>query len=158
MLVVFPLGLFTTAVVFDLVYAVTGNETFSQVAFWNIAAGAIGALLAALAGLLDWTAIPQNTRAKAIGLIHGGLNSVILVLFVLTWLIRLDRTGHAPGGSGAVLEIVAIALALPAAWLGGELVDRLGIGVDEQAHPDAPSSLGGRVAAAEQATTRGTRL
>jgi hypothetical protein len=27
--------------------------------------------------------------------------------------------------------------------MGGELVDRLGIGVDENAHPDAPSSLTG---------------
>jgi hypothetical protein len=33
-----------------------------------------------------------------------------------------------------------------AGWLGGELVDRLGVGVDDGAHLDAPSSLSGRPA------------
>jgi hypothetical protein len=32
-------------------------------------------------------------------------------------------------------------------WLGGELVDRLGVGVDEGAHVNAPSSLKSRRAA-----------
>jgi hypothetical protein len=36
---------------------------------------------------------------------------------------------------------VGLALALATAWLGGELVYRLRIGVDEDAHPDASSSL-----------------
>lgn len=157
MLVVFPLGLFTTAVVFDLVYAIGGNETFSQVAFWNIAAGAIGALVAAVAGLVDWTSIPPSTRAKAVGLTHGGLNALIVLLFAVAWLVRLDRTGHTPGGLAATLEVIAIVLALPAAWLGGELVERLGIGVDYQAHPNAPNSLGGRAAQAEAATMRAAR-
>jgi hypothetical protein len=39
---------------------------------------------------------------------------------------------------------VALALGTVAAWLGGELVDRLGVGVDDGAHLDAPSSLSGR--------------
>jgi hypothetical protein len=41
-------------------------------------------------------------------------------------------------------------------WLGGELVDRLGVGVDRGAHLDAPSSLSGRPAA-ETPTARETR-
>ncbi len=31
-------------------------------------------------------------------------------------------------------------------WLGGELVDRLGVGVDDGAHLNSPSSLTGRPA------------
>ena len=42
MLVVFPLGSLITAVVFDLVYLIGNNDTFSQVGFWDITAGAIG--------------------------------------------------------------------------------------------------------------------
>lgn len=34
-------------------------------------------------------------------------------------------------------------LALVTGWLGGELVNRLGVGVDTGAHLDAPSSLSG---------------
>jgi uncharacterized membrane protein len=143
MLVVFPLGLFATAVVFDLIQLITSNDTFSQVAFWNIAAGAIGAVLAALTGLLDWTSIPSGTRAKSIGLRHGGLNAAALVLFVIAWLVRIDRPGHTAGIGTFVLELIALGVALTAAWLGGELVERLGVGVEEQAQPNATSSLRG---------------
>jgi hypothetical protein len=39
-----------------------------------------------------------------------------------------------------------VVLSLVTAWLGGELVERLGVGVDEGAHLDAPNSLSGRAA------------
>jgi hypothetical protein len=45
-----------------------------------------------------------------------------------------------------VFSYVGAGLALVTGWLGGELVDRLGIGVDDGANPDAPSSLSGRPA------------
>jgi hypothetical protein len=46
-----------------------------------------------------------------------------------------------------ILGFVAIVLAVVTGWLGGELVERLGVGVDESAGLDSPSSLsrsGGR--------------
>jgi uncharacterized membrane protein len=67
MLIVFPLGLFISAVVFDFVRLWTGSEVFAAVSFWNI----VGGLLAAVFGLVDWIAIPDGTRAKRIGLAHG---------------------------------------------------------------------------------------
>ncbi|HET6261102.1 MAG TPA: DUF2231 domain-containing protein, partial [Chloroflexia bacterium] len=51
MLIVFPLGLLAMAVVFDIVYMITGDAVFAQVAFWDIAAGIVGGLVAALFGL-----------------------------------------------------------------------------------------------------------
>jgi uncharacterized membrane protein len=141
MLIVFPLGLWTAAVIFDLVYVLNGNETFSQVGFWNITAGLVGALVAAVTGLVDWLAIPGGTRAKSVGLLHGALNAGVVVLFLIAWLIRLDTAGHQPGALGFVIEVVAIAVGTGAAWFGGELVGRLGIGVDEDAHVDAPGSV-----------------
>jgi uncharacterized membrane protein len=145
MLIVFPLGLFVMAVVFDLVWLITDNDIFGQVAYWDIAAGLVGAILAATTGLLDWTAIPAATRAKRIGLLHGAANAVVAVLFLIVWLVRMDHTEHVAGGAMFTLEVIAIAISGVAAWLGGELVDRLGIGVDEHANPDASSSLGSRV-------------
>jgi uncharacterized membrane protein len=44
------------------------------------------------------------------------------------------------------LGALGAGLAMFTGWLGGELVDRLGVGVDEGAHLDAPSSLKGRSA------------
>jgi hypothetical protein len=40
-----------------------------------------------------------------------------------------------------VLSIIGVCIALVTGWLGGELVDRLGVGVDEGAYVNAPSSL-----------------
>jgi hypothetical protein len=62
-------------------------------------------------------------------------------LFLVSWLARTGNTDHVAGAGWFVVEVVAIAVGGVAAWMGGELVDRLGIGVDEDAHPDASSSL-----------------
>lgn len=141
MLVVFPFGLLATGVIFDVLYLLIGNDTFSIVAFWMITAGILGGLLAGVFGLLDWLAIPGGTRAKSIGLWHGIGNLVIIVLFAISWLVRRDLPNYAPNGLPFILELAGTGLALVTGWLGGELVYRLGVGVDEGAHLDAPNSL-----------------
>ena len=145
MLIVLPLGLFISAVVFDA-YLWRGDATFAAVAYWNVAGGIIGGLLAAVFGFIDWMAIPGGTRARRIGLLHGGSNVVVVGAFALAWLLRGNTADMAPSTGVFVVEVVALALGSVAGWLGGELVDRLGVGVDDGAHVDAPSSLSGRPA------------
>jgi uncharacterized membrane protein len=150
MLIVFPLGLLGMAVVFDLVYLATNTADLAVASYWMIAAGVVTGLLAAVFGFVDWLAIPAGTRAKAIGLWHGVGNVVVMGLFIVSWLLRMNaRTGaveYAPNGLPVVLEVVGLVLALVTSWLGGELVERLGVGVDDGAHLDAPSSLSGKPA------------
>jgi uncharacterized membrane protein len=145
MLIVFPLGLLATSFVFDIVYLATARGRFADISFWMIASGIIGGLVAAVFGLIDWLAIPKQTRAKRIGALHGIGNVVVVGLFAVSWLLRAGAP-TAPQVSHIVLSGLGVALALVTGWLGGELVDRLAIGVDEGAHPDAPSSLSGRPA------------
>jgi uncharacterized membrane protein len=147
MLIVIPLGVLATSLVFDIVRAISSRSVFSEIAFWDIAVGVIGGLLAALFGLIDWLSIPGRTRAKSVGLWHGLGNVVVVGLFALSWLLRL---GHAtePGLFPVLLSVIGVLLALVTAWLGGELVERLRVGVDDGAHIDAPSSLTGRPASA----------
>jgi uncharacterized membrane protein len=145
MLVVFPLGLLATAVIFDIIALAMGNGAWSGMAFYLIAAGVIGGLAAAVFGLIDWLAIPPGTRAKAIGLWHGAGNVVVVVLFAVSWLLRRGSPNE-PTTLALILSFVGVALALVTGWLGGELVDRLGVGMDDGAHLDAPSSLSGRPA------------
>jgi uncharacterized membrane protein len=143
MLVVFPLGLFATSLGFDLVRLGGGGASFSVSAFYMIAAGIVGGLAAAVFGLVDYLAIPRGTRAKAIGAFHGLLNVAIVGLYIASWGIRYGDPERA-GGGAVLLSGIAVLLALVSGWLGGELVDRLGVGVDDGAHLDAPSSLSGR--------------
>jgi uncharacterized membrane protein len=145
MLIVFPLGLLAMAVVFDLVAIGLGNGYWSEIAYWMIAAGVLTGLLAAPFGTIDWFAIPSGTRAKRIGAVHGIGNVVVVLLFAVSWFMRGDAPA-APQSLALVLSFAGGGLALFTGWLGGELVDRLSVGVDDGAHVDAPSSLArGRV-------------
>jgi uncharacterized membrane protein len=155
MLIVYPLGLFSIGVLFDVLYLATGNEDFAVVAFWTIAAGIVGGLLAALFGLIDWLAIPKGTRARRVGLWHGLGNAVIVVLFVVSWFLRQPDPAYQPSLMPFILGLIAVGLALVTAWLGGELVYRLRVAVDNDAHLDASSSLSedGFVSAGEPAST-----
>jgi uncharacterized membrane protein len=140
MLVVFPLGLLATAVVFDVIYLVTDRVIWTHAAYYMIGAGAIMGLAAAAPGWLDWAAIPSRTRAKRVGLMHGVGNVIVLALFILSWVLRRPSP-EAPPTEAIVASLAGMLLATVTAWLGGELVDRLGVGVHDGAHLDAPSSL-----------------
>jgi uncharacterized membrane protein len=152
MLIPFPLGLLATAVVFDIVYLIWHNTTIATVAFYMIAAGIIGGLAAAPFGWIDWFAIPANTRAKSVGLMHGAGNVVVLLLFAASCYLRYgEHVHHSPSTLALIMSFAGFALAGLTAWLGGELVDRLGVGVDNGAHLDAPNSLSGRPATEQSA-------
>ncbi|HEX8219915.1 MAG TPA: DUF2231 domain-containing protein [Chloroflexia bacterium] len=144
MLIVFPLGLLVAAVAFDILYLVTGNAAFATVSFWNIAGGVIGGLAAAVFGLVDWLAIPSGTRAKSVGLWHGAGNVVVVALFAVSWLLRMGAPGNTPDIVAIGLGLVGAGIGAVTGWLGGELVDRLGVGVDEDANLNAPNSLTGK--------------
>lgn len=143
MLIVFPLGLLAMAVIFDILAIWMQQAQFAEVAYWMIAAGAISGLVAAPFGTIDWLAIPSGTRAKRIGAVHGLGNVVVVVLFGLSWLLRTGGPAT-PGTLALLLSFAGGLLALITGWLGGELVDRLAVGVDEGAHVDAPGSLTSR--------------
>ena len=140
MLIVFPLGLLATSLFFDIAYLITNRSELARVAYWMIFAGVIGALLAAVFGLIDWLGIPGGTRAKRLGAYHGIGNVIVVAIFAVSWWVRRGDPST-PATMAIVLSAIAVAIALVTGWLGGELVDQLGIGVYEQANPDAPSSL-----------------
>ncbi len=144
MLIVFPLGLLATSFVFDIVYLVNGAPRFADISFWMIGSGVIGGLFAAVFGLVDFLAIERGTRAKRIGAIHGLGNVVVLGLFAISLALRYGTI--LPATNALVMSALGVALAVITGWLGGELVDRLAVGVDEGAHADAPSSLSKRSA------------
>lgn len=140
MLIVFPLGLLATALVFDLLYRFLGDGVYAVVAYWMTVSGIIGGLIAAVPGTIDWIAIPAGTRAKRIGAIHGLSNVAVLLLFAASLYFRTPDSSRPHimalvfAGAGGLISLVG-------GWLGGELVERLGIAVHPGAHPDAPNSL-----------------
>ena len=145
-LIVFPLGLLSTAVIFDIIYLVFDNSTFALVSYWMIVAGLVGGLIAALPGWIDWFAILSGTRAKRVGLIHGLGNIVVLALFALSWYSRHDEAGFEPSLLALMCSFAGFGIAAITGWLGSELVERLGVGVNPGAHLNSPNTLSGRPA------------
>jgi uncharacterized membrane protein len=146
MLIVFPLGLLATALFFDIIALfLNRHDGLFTASFYMIAAGIISGLVAAVFGLIDFLAIPSGTRAKRVGLLHGVGNVIVVVLFAASWFLRRSAPTD-PTTMAIALGALGAGLAMFTGWLGGELVDRLGVGVDEGAHLDAPSSLKGRSA------------
>ena len=141
MLIVFPLGLLATAVIFDILYLIFNNRLLPTASYYMIAAGVLGGLLAAIFGFIDWLALPSGSRAKNIGLWHGIGNVVIVSLFAVSWLLRGNNVDFVPGGLALILSFAGTVLALITAWIGGELVYRLGVGVDPGANVNEPNSI-----------------
>ncbi|AVT34592.1 MULTISPECIES: DUF2231 domain-containing protein [unclassified Plantactinospora] len=151
MLVMFPIALFVSATIFDVIDVAGGPAFLGELAYWNILVGLIGGVLAAMAGAVDLLAVPAGTRAKRVGVAHASTNIAVLLLFAAVWAVRLAADTRAAGGALVAIEVVAVAGAGLGAWFGGELVDRLGVGVDPDADLNASSSLRPRTTAAAAA-------
>ena len=140
MLIVFPLGLLATSLFFDVIALTTDNPGLFQASWYMIAAGVLSGLLAAIFGAIDYFGIPKGTRAKRVGTMHGLGNVVVLTLFAASRWLRRGEVAN-PELAPVILSALGAALGGITGWLGGELVDRLGVGVDDGANLDAPSSL-----------------
>ena len=139
-LIAFPLGLLSASLLFDARAKLRLDSTDTKIARALIGAGILSGLVAAIPGIIDWVAVPQGSRAKSIGLWHSGGNFLALALFAWSWKKRRPNETQ-PDNSAVALSVVAGALLGLTGWLGGEMVYRLGIGVDPGANPDAPNSL-----------------
>lgn len=143
MLIAFPLGVLGMSFFFDIIGLVADNDGFLRAAFYMIAGGVISGLIAAVFGFIDFRGIPDGTRAKRIGTLHGVGNVFVTGMFAASWFVRRGDPS-APPMLAIILSGAAVALALVTAWLGGELVSRLSVGVDDGANVNAPSSLSGK--------------
>ena len=150
-LIVFPLGLLPAGVACDIIFLVHGGAHWASFSYRLIIAGVISGIVAAFFGIADWVALPDGTRAKRIGGWHARANIAMIVLFALSWWLRRSAP-EAPTMLAIALGIVALLLGLIGGWLGGELVYRLSVGVDFEAHVNSPSSLSSRPASDNKET------
>ena len=126
MLVPIPIGLWIFSLVCDLVAAGgSNNPAWHTVALYTMGGGIVGALLAAVFGLIDLISLPPGPRRTA--LIHMGINLVVVALYLVNFGMRYSDP--AKGGVALLLSIVAIGLLVISGWLGGKMVYEHGIGV-----------------------------
>ncbi|MEX2225032.1 MAG: DUF2231 domain-containing protein [Dehalococcoidia bacterium] len=133
MLIALPIGLFTWAVVCDVVYLATDREKlWYDMAFWAGIGGVITGLIAALPGVGDLLTMAKETDARDIAIVHGVTNVVVVGLFFVAMLLMLDdgATSGAALSVVFVLHLVGLGLLGFAGWLGGEMVYRHHLGME----------------------------
>jgi uncharacterized membrane protein len=122
-LVMFPLGLFTMAVLFDMGNVLGGPAILGSLAYWNIVAGLVGGVLVVLASAVD-LALMRGTRAKRLAVLRNLMNMGVLILFTVIVMLRMQSPDRVAGGGLVFVELIALGAAFFGAWYGGELVNR----------------------------------
>lgn len=132
MLVHFPVGLFPTSLLFDLLSLATSSTTFVKAAFYTMAVGEAGAFLATVTGVIDYLShLAPGTAAFRVGTGHGLLNAGVLLIFGFNLGLRagpaLEAT-RTPVGP-LLLSLAGIVLLTLSSYLGGRLVYDHGVRV-----------------------------
>jgi uncharacterized membrane protein len=122
-LVMFPLGLFAMAVLFDMGNVLGGPDILGSLGYWNIVAGLIGGVLVALAGAID-LALMRGTQAKRLAVLQNLVNMGVLILFAVIAMLRMQSPDRVAGAGLLMVEVVALVAAFFGAWYGGEIVNR----------------------------------
>lgn len=122
-LVMFPLGLFTMAVLFDAGNVLGGPAILGALAFWNIVAGLVGGVLVVLAGAID-AMVVRDVRAKRIGVLRNLIHMGVLFLFAVIMMLRMQSPDRVAGGGLLIVELIALVAAFVGAWYGSELANR----------------------------------
>jgi len=128
MLVTIPIGLWIFSLVADLVALRSGDpETWSTVAYYALVGGIVGALLAALPGLVDLLSL-HDRAIKKTAIVHMSINLTVVVLYLVNaWLRHAQDV--TVGGTPLLLSVIAIAMLVVSGWLGGKMVYLAGVGV-----------------------------
>jgi nitrite reductase/ring-hydroxylating ferredoxin subunit/uncharacterized membrane protein len=131
-----PLGAWTMAVIFDIIYIFNRSAVWSSAANVTVFIGILAALATAVTGYTDWN--ETYGRERRVGIAHGLINTVVLVIYVISILIRVTGGSH---GLAIVLAFIGYGLLISAAYLGGELVFSIGTGVNHHAWQHAPAKF-----------------
>ena len=139
-----PLGAWTLAVVFDIISLFTPSGVWRDGATLTIAGGIIGALGAFVTGYTDWS--DTIDRERRTGLTHGLLNTLAILIYVVSILIRVTGGSH---GAAVIISWIGYLVVISAAWLGGEMVFNIGTGVNHHAWQEVPTEWTPTIAATD---------
>jgi uncharacterized membrane protein len=128
-LVTFPIGCFSAAVVADIVSFWAGAGFWPTMATWLIGFGIAGALLASFFGFVDYLSAPMTPSAHNLANWHFTLNASVIVIYGIAFGLRIQNP-HGP--AGYALTAIGVLLLAVSTYLGGELSHRHLVGTSEE--------------------------
>ncbi len=129
MIIPIPIGLWIFSIVADIIFKMGwGGPGWNDAAFYTMGGGIVGALIAALPGMIDLTGI-TNSKTMSMGIWHMSFNLIAVVLYAINFWLRMHRP---PGDTlPIVLSVIGILLITISGWLGGEMVYVRGVAVEQ---------------------------
>lgn len=128
-LVHFPVACWSLATLAD-VYGLISDDRAWTLAGMLIATGALMAVPAMLAGLVDLARIPGDGPAMRTAYYHMGAMMLALLCYAASLLLRLDQMRLvSPDTIALALSVAGFAVLLAGGWLGARLVYHHGVGV-----------------------------
>jgi len=151
MLIPFPIGLLVFSLIADLVYLWRGNPIWENyIAFYTLLGGIIGAAAAAIPGLIDWASLTDRAAVKVANW-HARVNIIGLLIFIADFYLRTTNGARWIVNLPMlpiILSIVGVVGLGVAGYLGGELVFRHGVAVDERTSAPQKNETPSRIRAA----------
>lgn len=128
MLVPIAIGCFIFSFACDLIAMATGNgNPWNLLAYYTMVGGILGALGAALPGLIDLLSLPPG-YTKGIAVKHMLINLTVVAIYIFNAYLR--HGGPQDLKLPTILSVVTILMLLVSGWLGGKMVYEAGVGVD----------------------------
>lgn len=134
MLIPFPIALWVFSLVADLIYFWGSDPVWEWVAFYTLAGGIVGAVLAAVFGIIDYFSI-KDRKVSSIAAWHARLNVLALLIFAASFYLRTTNGSRMVNESLTIpvgLSVAGVILITISGWLGGELVFKRGVAVNPQ--------------------------
>ena len=130
MLTDFPIALWVTSLLWDLIRIWRADIFWSQTAYWTLVVGMVSAVPAIVTGFLEFIVIPANHPVLKKGMAHL---SVMIVASGLFFASLAVRSGTSPDDASKFWIAVALSgigalVLMIGGWLGGDLVFQYGVG------------------------------
>mgnify|MGYP003286360041 FL=1 len=138
MIIPFPIALWVFSLIADLIYLWRGNPLWRDyIAFYTLLGGIIGGAAAAVPGVIDWLSLKDREVVK-IANWHARLNVIALLIFAASFYLRTMSGAGLVSGNYTIpvgLSVLGVILIAISGWLGGEMVFKHGVAVDQQSIP-----------------------
>jgi uncharacterized membrane protein len=131
MLVPIPIACFVGTLITDIAYWRTLNLQWASFSAWLVSIGVVMAVVAALAGIIDFLG-DRRIRSLGAAWVHGIGNALVLLLAIINAFVH-SRDGYTSVvPSGLILSALTVLVLLVTGWNGWTMVHRYGVGVREE--------------------------
>lgn len=131
----FTIALYTTSVIFDLLWYIKKNDKFRIVSWYNLIIAGISGILSVQSGLLAEENIIISEAGKEIFETHENLAFVVIITLLAQLFWRIGLRGKMPDKYlflYYVIGLIGISSIISTAYYGGKMVYELGVGVKAQ--------------------------